>query len=163
MVVRMTDNPGLVIEGYASVFGQRDLNDDVVVRGAFTDALARQGAAGVRMLYQHDTAEPVGVWRMAFQDAHGLYVRGELFEDTPKGRLAGRLVRMGALDGLSIGFRTRSARRDETGRLRLLTDIDLWEVSLVTFPMLPSARIVRADGVPLGSPRRQQPAQRAPY
>ena len=146
----MQPQNGLVIEGYASVFGARDLNDDVVVAGAFQRSLSTSGPSGVRMLYQHEEREPIGVWLEAYEDHRGLYVRGQLFDDTPKARLAARLVRVGALDGLSIGFRARQTRRDDSARLRILSDLDLWEVSLVTFPMLPSARLVRAGGEPLG-------------
>lgn len=130
----------MIIEGYASRFYERDLNDDVVVPGAFKASLARTGSDGVKMLYQHDTVTPVGIWDEVYEDSDGLFVRGRIFDLTPESRLVQSLIRAGVLDGLSIGFRTVKARKDETGRLRVLTEIDLWEVSFVTFPMLPSAR-----------------------
>ena len=130
----------MIIEGYASKFFERDLNDDVVVPGAFKASLTRTGSEGVKMLYQHGSATPVGVWEEVSEDATGLFVRGRVFDLTPEARLVQSLIRAGALDGLSIGFRTVKARKDETGRLRVLTEIDLWEVSFVTFPMLPSSR-----------------------
>ncbi len=129
----------VTIEGYASLFWSADLNDDVAARGAFARSLEKTGPEGVKMLHQHDTAEPVGVWDEIAEDARGLFVRGRVLETTPRGRLVGSLVRAGALDGLSIGFRTVKARKDE--RLRVLTEVELWEVSLVTFPMLPGARL----------------------
>jgi len=129
------------IEGYASLFWTRDLNDDVTAAGAFSASLARSGAGGVKMLFQHEAAEPVGVWDDIAEDARGLFVRGRILTVTPQGRLVAALVKAGALDGLSIGFRTVKARPDESGRLRVLTDVELWEVSIVTFPMLPQARI----------------------
>jgi hypothetical protein len=129
------------IEGYASLFWTRDLNDDVTAAGAFSASLARSGAAGVKMLFQHEAAEPVGVWDEIAEDARGLFVRGRILTVTPQGRLVAALVKAGALDGLSIGFRTVKARPDESGRLRVLTEVELWEVSIVTFPMLPQARI----------------------
>ncbi|WP_269713907.1 HK97 family phage prohead protease [Caulobacter sp. NIBR2454] len=129
----------LLIEGYASLFWTADLNDDVAAKGAFVRSLARTGAEGVKMLHQHDVAEPVGVWEHIAEDERGLFVRGRVLETTPRGRLVGSLVRAGALDGLSIGFRTIKARKDE--RLRVLSEVELWEVSLVTFPMLPGARL----------------------
>ncbi len=135
----------LQIEGYASLFWTRDLNDDVAAPGAFSASLARTGAAGIRMLHQHETDEPVGVWDEAVEDGKGLFVRGRIIETTPRGRLAAALVRAGALDGLSIGFRTVKARPDEGGRLRVLTEVELWEVSLVTFPMLPGARLTHQN------------------
>ena len=134
----------IAVEGYASRFWARDLNDDVVAKGAFLASLARSGARGVKMLHQHDGSTPVGVWDEVREDAEGLFVRGRVLDVTPQARMAAALVRAGALDGLSIGFRTVKARGDESGRLRVLTELELWEVSLVTFPMLPSARLTWA-------------------
>lgn len=129
------------IEGYASLFWSRDLNDDVAAAGAFSASLAKTGAGGVRMLCQHEVAHPIGVWDEIVENARGLWVRGRILDVTPQGRMCAALVRAGAMDGLSIGFRTVKARPDETGRLRVLTEVDLWEVSVVTFPMLPEARL----------------------
>ena len=128
----------LAIEGYASLWGVADLNGDVVQAGAFADSLARTGAAGVRMLNQHDAHAPVGVWETLEEDARGLFVRGRIEDWSPQARFAAALSRAGALDGLSIGYRAARARRE--GRLRVLSAVELWEVSLVTFPMLPGAR-----------------------
>lgn len=129
----------ITIHDYASLWGQADLNGDVVAEGAFSDSLRRTGAAGVRMLHQHDERAVVGVWDEVVEDGRGLRVRGRLFDWSAEARFAGALVRAGALDGLSIGFRTARARRD--GRLRVLSGVELWEVSLVTFPMLKGARL----------------------
>ena len=137
----MTDvavQAGLAIEGYASLWGVADLNGDVVQAGAFADSLARTGAAGVRMLNQHDAHAPVGVWETLEEDARGLFVRGRIEDWSPQARFAAALSRAGALDGLSIGYRAARARRE--GRLRVLSAVDLWEVSLVVFPALVGAR-----------------------
>ena len=131
----------LLIEGYASLWGVADLNGDVVQAGAFADSLARTGAGGVRMLYGHDGRAPVGTWDRIEEDERGLFVQGRIMDWSPEARLAQALSRAGALDGLSIGYRTARARRD--GRLRVLSGVDLWEVSLVVFPMLPGARFSR--------------------
>lgn len=131
----------LIIEGYASLFLERDLAGDLVLPGAFLRSLSRRGPRSIRMLFQHDTSEPVGVWEQITEDQNGLYVKGRMFADGPRGRTAMALVRRGSVDGLSIGFRTRNARRLSSGRE--LNEIDLWEVSIVTFPMLPRARLVR--------------------
>lgn len=128
----------LQIQGYASLWGVADLNGDVVARGAFADSLARTGAGGVRMLHQHESRAVVGVWDAMAEDARGLFVRGRIEDWSAEARYAAALSRAGALDGLSIGFRAVKARRD--GRLRVLSAVDLWEVSLVTFPMLTGAR-----------------------
>lgn len=136
----------MVIEGYASLWGVADLNGDVVTRGAFGESLARSGVEGVRMLSQHDSREVVGVWDEAAEDERGLWMRGRIEDWSAGAKLAGALARAGALDGLSIGYRTARARKD--GRLRVLSEVGLWEVSLVTFPMLPGARfkVVGAAG-----------------
>ena len=129
---------GLPISGYASLWGVADLNRDVVVRGAFAASLARSGAAGVRMLHQHEGRALVGLWDEMVEDEQGLFVRGRILDWSAEARFAGALARAGAMDGLSIGFRAVRARR--AGALRVLVEVDLWEVSLVTFPMVPGAR-----------------------
>ena len=141
----------LMIEGYASLWGVADLNGDVVQRGAFRDSLARSGAAGVRMLHGHDGGAVVGVWDEVAEDERGLRVRGRIEPWSAAARMAEALARAGALDGLSIGYRTARARRD--GRLRVLSGVELWEVSLVTFPMLPGARFKIASGAAGGGSR----------
>ncbi len=128
----------LVIQGYASLWGVADLSGDVVAKGAFGDSLARTGAGGVRMLHQHESRAVVGVWDDMVEDERGLRVRGRIEDWSAEARFAGALSRAGALDGLSIGFKAARARRE--GRLRVLTEVALWEVSLVTFPMLTGAR-----------------------
>jgi HK97 family phage prohead protease len=128
----------LEISGYASLWGVADLDGDVVACGAFADSLARTGATGVRMLHQHEARAVVGVWDRLVEDDRGLFARGRIMDWSAEARFAAALARAGALDGLSIGFRAARARRE--GRLRVLVAIELWEVSLVTFPMLPGAR-----------------------
>ena len=128
---RATDG-ALVIEGYASLWGVADLNGDVVARGAFAASLAKSGARGVRMLHQHESRAVIGVWDEIVEDDRGLFIRGRIADWSAEARYAQALSRAGALDGLSIGFRAAKARRD--GRLRVLSGVDLWEVSLVTNP-----------------------------
>jgi HK97 family phage prohead protease len=127
--------------GYASLFGKVDLGKDAVERGAFANSLRSRGAAGIRMLFQHDPGEPIGIWTEVREDARGLYVRGRLARDVRRAREVLSLMRSGALDGLSIGFRTVKARRDPATGVRRILEADLWEISIVTFPMLPEARI----------------------
>lgn len=129
--------------GYASLFDKIDLGRDRVVRGAFRASLAERKAEGVRMLWQHDPAEPIGVWTLIEEDHKGLFVKGRLELKVARAREALALMRQGALDGLSIGFKAAKSRRDERSGVRELYQIDLWEVSLVTFPMLPEARVAR--------------------
>ena len=127
--------------GYASLFGETDLNRDLVLPGAFRRSIAKRGPGGIRMLFQHDPAAPIGIWQDIREDHRGLFVRGRLMTEVAKGREVLALMRAGAIDGLSIGFRTVRGRTDAKSGVRHLVEIDLWEVSVVTFPMLPAARI----------------------
>ncbi len=128
-------------EGYASLFNIEDLARDIVVPGAFRETLSRRGTGGIRMLFQHDPAEPIGIWEQLSEDARGLKVRGRLLLDVRRAREALSLMQAGALEGLSIGFRTEKGVRDARSGVRRLTKIDLWEISVVTFPMQPGALI----------------------
>jgi HK97 family phage prohead protease len=127
--------------GYASLFGETDLNRDLVLPGAFRRSIAKRGPGGIRMLFQHDPAAPIGIWQDIREDHRGLFVRGRLMTEVAKGREVLALMRAGAIDGLSIGFRTVRGRTDAKSGVRHLVEVDLWEVSVVTFPMLPTARI----------------------
>ncbi len=133
---------GQSIEGYASLFGKPDQGGDVVVRGAYAGSLERLRAAGrrVKMLWQHDPTQPIGIWDEVREDATGLWVKGRILAEVEKGREAAALLQAGAIDGLSIGYRTVKSERDGRGR-RLLTELELWEVSLVTVPTRPEARV----------------------
>jgi HK97 family phage prohead protease len=135
-------------EGYASLFGVEDQGRDVVMPGAFRASLDRRATGDIRMLFQHDPAQPVGVWDEIREDARGLHVRGHLIEEVARAAEILALMRAGALDGLSIGFRARRATRDARTGQRRLHEIDLWEISIVTFPMLPGARV---NGVKAGA------------
>ena len=132
------------IEGHASLWGVADRGGDVVEPGAFAASLLRLKAAGAtpKFLWQHDPAQPIGVWDEVREDARGLWVRGRILADVARGREAAALVKAGAIDGLSIGYRTLRAAKDRAGARRLV-EVDLWEVSLVTFPMLPEARLAQ--------------------
>lgn len=136
---------GGMIEGYASLFGQTDKGGDQIVKGAFAKSLRamKAGKSRVKMLWQHDPSKPVGVWDEVVEDDRGLLVKGRILSDVEKGREAIALIEAGAIDGLSIGYRTVKASRDVAG-VRSLTELEIWEVSLVTFPMLVTARI---DGI----------------
>ncbi|PRD45797.1 HK97 family phage prohead protease [Phyllobacterium phragmitis] len=136
--------------GYASLFGEVDLGQDIIEPGAFARSLKTRGTSGIRMLWQHDANEPIGVWTVIREDARGLYVEGRLAKGVPRARDALELMRSGALDGLSVGFRTARARKEARTGIRRIIEADLWEISVVTFPMLPSARIssVKATMLP---------------
>ncbi len=138
----ITLRDGCRISGYASLFGLADQGGDVVMPGAYRKSLARLTTEkrAVRMLWQHDAGQPIGVWEEIVEDARGLKVTGRILTEVDKGREAAALVAAGAIDGLSIGYRTVTAEKDAKGQ-RLLREVELWEVSLVTFPMLPEARV----------------------
>ncbi|MCA0433495.1 MAG: HK97 family phage prohead protease [Proteobacteria bacterium] len=132
-----------VFQGYASLFHHRDPSGDIVMPGAFADSLKRRRPADIRMLFQHDPAEPVGTWIDMTETPRGLFVRGRLDRNVQRGRELISLLETGGLDGLSIGFRTTLARHDRVNKARRLIAVDLLEISLVTFPMLDGARVTR--------------------
>ncbi|WP_243267703.1 HK97 family phage prohead protease [Sulfitobacter sp. DSM 110093] len=133
---------GVEISGYASLFGAADQGGDLVEAGAYAACLTRAKSAGrsIKMLWQHDPAQPIGVWDEVREDKRGLWVKGRLLSSVARGREAAALIEAGAIDGLSIGYRTVKAGKNTKGQ-RLLSELELWEVSLVTFPMLPTARV----------------------
>jgi HK97 family phage prohead protease len=135
-------------EGYASLFDKVDLGRDVIAPGAFRDSLAARGPQGVKLLYQHDPGQPIGVWQSLREDSRGLHAVGRLMPEVTRAREVLSLMRAGALDGLSIGFRAVKAKRDARTGIRRLEKVDLWEISVVTFPMLPEARVASVKGGP---------------
>ena len=134
--------------GYASVFGRVDLGREIVERGAFVESIDRRGAGGIRMLFQHDPAQPIGTWQQIKEDARGLYVVGRLAPGVSKASEVLELMRNKAIDGLSIGFRTIQSTKDARTGVRHIRKADLWEISVVTFPMNPEARVERVKGYP---------------
>lgn len=122
--------------GYAAVFDRPDRGGDVVRAGAFARALKR-AAKAVPLLWQHDPGRPVGTIEYLKEDRRGLRVIGRLSESAA-GREAAALLGDGALSGLSFGYRVREAQGEAP---RELIDLDLVEISLVTLPMQPKARV----------------------
>lgn len=147
------------VEGYASLFGEVDSARDMVMPGAFTQTLRTRGLRRIPMLFQHDPSEPVGIWLELVEDFRGLKARGRLIPDVQRGRELKALVEQGAIDGLSIGYRTVRGRIDPKTRIRKLYQVDLWEVSIVTFPLLAGARVravKQASSPPKQSPSRMR-------
>jgi HK97 family phage prohead protease len=134
------------VEGYASLFGEVDQSRDMVMPGAFAKTLSLRGIRRIPMLFQHDPAEPIGIWQELTEDWRGLRVRGRLIPDVVRARELLALMKEGAADGLSIGFKTVKARLDPKTRIRKLTEIELWEISIVTFPLLLEARVRAVPG-----------------
>lgn len=149
------------VEGYASLFGEVDQSRDMVMPGAFAATLKKRGLRRIPMLFQHDPAEPVGVWLELREDTRGLWARGRLIPDVKRGRELMALVGEGAVDGLSIGYRTVRGRIDPRTRVRKLYEVDLWEISIVTFPLLLGAR-VRAAKSAMTTRKSEAPVVRKP-
>ena len=153
---------GHAVAGYASLFGLRDRGGDMVLPGAYGASLKRLAARGdkVRMLWQHDPSQPIGVWDEVYEDARGLYVTGRLLPDVARARDAAVLLAAGALDGLSIGYRTLRAEKLPQGG-RNLVEVEVWEVSLVTFPMQLEARLDQKSDLPAQVARMRAKLQAA--
>ncbi len=127
------------IGGYASVFNAPDRNGDIVAPGAFRRATLPHRLKDVRMLYQHAPETPIGRWTALEEDSRGLWAEGEILLNSRAGRECYELLKGRAMDGLSIGF--QMMRAEKMQRHRRIVEADLWEVSIVTFPMAPHARV----------------------
>ncbi len=140
--LKALDDEG-TFSGYGSVFKKKDAYSDIVAPGAFANTLAEAEKSGIMpaLLWQHNPTLPIGVWEDMREDKRGLKVTGRLVLETQKGAEAHALMKAGALNGLSIGFETVTSEADEKKRTRTLTEIKLWEVSIVTFPANDAARV----------------------
>lgn len=134
--------------GYASVFGVKDQGRDIVMKGAFTKSLKSYPARKVKLLYQHDPSDPIGVWTSFEEDDRGLKATGRIILETARGREVHALMKAGAVDGLSIGFRTVRDEMDRKQGARLLHEVELREVSIVTFPMNEDATVTAVKHEP---------------
>lgn len=139
--VKKTDESQGTFEGYASTFGNRDRGGDIVVTGAFSKSLKTRGARGVKMFADHDPRQRIGVWERIEEDEKGLFVQGRLSIEKEIGRDAWIDLRSGALDSMSIGFRSVIDKYDGRRKARMLQEVDLLEISLVSFPMNEEARV----------------------
>jgi HK97 family phage prohead protease len=119
-----------IFTGYASVFNNIDSDNDVIVKGAFTNSLAKRK---IKLLWQHKTDEPIGLILEANEDDTGLYVKCQINLETEKGAETYSNLKMGILDKMSIGFKTLDYEMDKKG-VRILKELDLYEISIVTFP-----------------------------
>jgi HK97 family phage prohead protease len=129
--------------GYGSVFSITDRGGDIVAPGAFADTLAAAKAAGrlPALLWQHRQAEPIGVYTSMEEDSIGLKVSGKLALKTARGAEAYELMKMGAITGLSIGYKVRDDSWDRVTGVRTIKKADLFELSLVTIPMNDASRV----------------------
>jgi len=132
-----------VFEGLASTFGNRDRVGDVIAPGAFRASLTRPER--IKMLWQHDARAPIGTWETIAETPSGLAVKGRLVLEVQQARETLALLRAGAVDALSIGFSVPKdgASLEQDKSVRRITAVDLWEISVVTFPANPKARVSR--------------------
>lgn len=138
-------------KGYASTFGgPPDSGGDIVAPGAFKNTIKRGGRNrnGIAMLWSHDPHSPIGTWPVLSEDAKGLYVEGMVEPTvTPGGIPVLKLMKMGSVRGLSIGFNTIKYEIDKKKQIRTLQEVELWEISPVTFPMNKFARITSVKNI----------------
>lgn len=125
-------------EGYASTFGIIDLDNDLIHKGAFTKTLKNSNNKTV-LLYQHKKEEPIGIVTL-YQDNKGLKASGQINLEVQKGKEVYSLIKQGALNSMSIGFISREEDVDKHG-VRHLKEVELYEVSIVTFPANPTAQL----------------------
>lgn len=139
-----------LFEGYGATFGGKpDAYGDIVAPGAFAGTLEKGGrnGNGIAMLWCHDSDDPIGVWTMLAEDKKGLKVQGKLAMKTQCGMEKYELMKMGAVKGLSIGYDTISYEYDEKKKVRTLTEVNLWEISLCTFPANTKATVTAIKAI----------------
>lgn len=135
-------------EGYASIFDNVDNGGDIVAPGAFAKSLKKGGRNGsVKMLWNHNPDEPIGIWDEFVEDSKGLLAKGRFILEVGRAKEVYALMKARAITGLSIGYRT--IKYDIVDNIRVLKELDLWEVSPVTFPMNVQAKIsgVKSEGM----------------
>lgn len=150
---RPPEGAGVRFAGYASIFNRLDSGRDIVVPGAFQRTLGDAALRPLPLLWQHDPAQPIGLIEAMVEDRVGLRVIGALTTQAQRGADAAALLKAGALTGLSFGYRIRQADRTSQKGVRRLLDLDLLEVSLVTFPMQPAARVLALDPASSSTPK----------
>lgn len=131
--------------GYASVFHIIDSQNDTILKGAFAKTLKRR-AGDIKMLWQHKIDEPIGNFISLSEDKHGLFVKGKLMLDVQRAKEAYALLQSGVINGLSIGYSVTDADYNDEIGVRLIKEVDLFEISLVTFPANESATIISVKG-----------------
>jgi len=128
--------------GYGAVFGNVDSYGDIILPGAFKNHLATNAPEDTKLLWQHNTQKPLGTWEDIKEDDNGLLVKGQLCMEVQKAREAHALLKCGAISGLSIGYSINSGgSRFGADGFNYLTDLKLWEISIVTFPANPEANV----------------------
>ena len=151
----MTENKSLNLElkelsaeglfsAYASIFDNVDYENDTVIKGAFTKSIAEKTPV---MLWNHNTAEPIGIWTTVKEDDKGLYVEGKLLiNEVARAKEVYSLLKEGAVSGLSIGYSVNDYTYDDKG-IRQLKDVTLHEISLVSIPCNDEARVISVKSI----------------
>ena len=136
------DANSLMLSGYASVFSNVDMHNDIIMPGAFQDSIAKHlsNKSSIKVLWQHNPNAPIGVIKQIYEDAYGVFVQAEIICETIKGREAIALIKQKALDSFSIGFNVKRFDFNSAGQRQILI-ADLWEISVVTFPANIDAKI----------------------
>lgn len=143
LLIKAVDDEKGTFTGYGAVFGNRDSYGDVIVKGAFQNSLATMKPQDVKLLWQHNTMMPMGVYDDIYEDDNGLCVKGRLLiDDVEKARECYALLKAGAITGLSIGYSVNQngSKLGADGN-NYLSDLKLWEISVVTFPANPEANV----------------------
>lgn len=153
------DDAARTVEGWASTFGNVDSDDDIILPGAFAASVKDRMP---KMCWQHDSRQLPGIWTEAYETPQGLYVKGKLLPTT-LGNDAYELLKAGAIDRMSIGYSPKDFHYDTTTGIRTLKQIDLWEVSLVTFPANDMARITNVKSKPADERELEQILRDAGY
>lgn len=138
-------------EGYGSMFGGApDSGGDIIAPGCFAKTLKARGrnGNGIALLWSHDSRAPIGVWRSLQEDEKGLFCQGTIHPRAkPDGIPVLDIMRMGGIKGLSIGYQTVLAENDDKKKTRTLKEVELWEISPVTFPMSTRATIMSVKNI----------------
>jgi HK97 family phage prohead protease len=150
-MVKSKRKDNTVISGYASVFGVIDTHNDVVVKGAFKNTESRK----VKLLWQHDVTKPIGIISLLKEDEYGLLLEAEININTVAGAEAAELIKQKAVAGLSIGFSINSSDYNKEGS-RVISDIELREISIVTFPANQNAEIQYIKEIDIAEPLLEQ-------
>jgi HK97 family phage prohead protease len=132
---------GCRIQGYASVFDVIDSHNDLILKGAFYESINKHTMEKkVKLLWQHNHSEPIGIIEELYEDATGLFMTATINSLTQRGKEIISLIGQNAINGLSIGFKVEDSEYNIDG-IRIIKKIDLWEVSVVTFPANEQAQI----------------------
>lgn len=143
--IKSVNNKG-EISGYASVFNVVDGYNDVIIKGAFSKTIENfEAGKKPKLLWQHDATAPIGIIEELYEDDYGLFIKTRLLLEIPKAQEAYLLLKNKAIDGFSIGYKIRN--RFFNSGLQYISDIDLLEISIVTFPACEKALVgnVKSD------------------